>query len=194
MDAAETRPPTHVFKSDADWELVKLVAKRDSLPKGISDELLHIFSMGGLTFRSTYHISEAIRELKGADFETHTILLRPLPDSSFHSSQGAYVEYVAYIRPLIPLLRDTLDAYGNHLRKPVLQGKDTRINDHLVNAEEYQRLLTALRDATGDPTALLLPVVFHSGASIVCACVCMYARARVCMYVHCANPSIVDTN
>lgn len=155
---------THPFASEADWELIKLVADQDTLPKGLLDRLLAIFFMGGLTLSSSYFIHQAVDALPGSDFETNIIKLKPLPDSAWYKEQGPLVCYEVHTRPIVPLLIESLRSSGDLLRDPQLVPKDIRVNDHLVNAERYQELLRDLRKATALETAVLLPVIFHSGA------------------------------
>lgn len=154
----------HPFASDADWELAKLVVTHDSLPRGTLDRLLTIFAMGDLTFRSTYAVLKGIDELPGRPFTKTTIQLAPMPDIAYVQAHGPFVPYELYHRPLLHHVVDSL-AKGapEHFVRAVELPEEDREREHLVSADAYQEMLRDLRDATGNPTATLIPLVFHSG-------------------------------
>lgn len=156
---------THPFATDADWELAKLIVTHDSLPRGTLDRLLAIFAMGGLTFQSTYAVLKSIDELPGRSFSKTTVHLAPIPDIAYVAAHGPFVPYELYHRPLLHHVLDSLvNAVPGHFFDAAELPEEGRERDHLVSADAYQELLRDLRHATDNPTAVLIPLVFHSGA------------------------------
>ena len=152
----------HPFDSEADWELVKLVASEDTLPRGILEKLLRIVAIGDLTFTSTYAVRRAMDSLPGISFREADILLRPLPGVTYHHSQGDYVRYLTYFRDVGSLVLESLaDHTSNDFELGLEEAEEV---EHLVHAEHYRALLATLREQTGDDTALIVPLIFHSGS------------------------------
>ena len=161
-------PTRHPFSSDADWDLVRLVSQRDSLPRGILDELLGIFGKGGLTFRTSYAVLTAIDALPGVPFNKMDLFLNHLPGVR-HAELGT-VQYTFFFRSIGALLVDGLKrCRAEDLRHPELFPDEQPI-DHLVTGSWYQDTLRTLRACSGDDAAVLLPVVLHSGMCVRCWC------------------------
>ena len=166
-DEANPAPTVHPFKSDADWELVQLVAAQDTLPSGILGDLMRIFRTGKVTFSSVYAIHRAMDALPGSSFIQEDIPLKPIPGCPYHKSQGPCVVYTTFYRELRPMIEQALsDCQPGDF---VLQS-DHDVVDHIVSAEHYRALVQTLHTVTGDDTALLIPLVFHSGLFLICFC------------------------
>ncbi len=181
--------PRNPFQSEADWRLAKLLVRRDTVPSGVLDKILAIFALGGLTFRSTYAVRKAVDALPGPDFETETLYMKPMPDVPYVPAHGSYVPYKCHFRRLRPVVLDSLTRHGalGELVQPILQPAPAE-TDHVTGAQRYQDLLRTLRDVTGDDTAMLAPLIFHSGACIYVghmgvSCAFVRAFVRVCAHV-----------
>ena len=190
---------THPFETDGDWELVKLVARTDGLSKGILDQLLKIFRRGPVTFRSAHELHTAVEALPGPSFQFDEIFLHPCPDLPVTEASGPSVSYELHARSVCAIVRDILTTSGDLLLDPVLHPHDHE-DACLTDAKFYQDLLRQLRHSTGDATAMLVPLAFHSGSCharllLECALFLLHftsVRAtRVCCWSVCCASCIV---
>ena len=106
--APARRAITHPFASDADWNLVQFVGNHDSMPTGMLQELLRIFAMGGLTFRTTYDLFNQVDDLPGVPFEPCTAFLDPIPGIEWVPAHGPRVDYTVFKRSIVDLLKSCL--------------------------------------------------------------------------------------
>ena len=164
--APTRRAITHPFASDADWNLVQFVGNHDSMPTGMLQELLRIFAMGGLTFRTTYDLFNQVDDLPGVPFESCTAFLDPIPGIEWVSAHGPRVDYTVFKRSIVDLLKSCLADEAATFLNPTLNPEPNPAPTHLTEAATYQRLLAKLRKSTGQDDAVLLPILLHSGVHL----------------------------
>ncbi len=155
---------THPFGTNGNWEFVQVLAFEESVPRHVLDQLLRILGEGDVTYRTCRDAFLEIDGLEGENFTKGTLLLPPLPDVTYVPVHGPRVEYNVFWKSIADVVRNTIATQGHLMLDPERCDAEVKLG-HWTQAFAYQDLLRLLQEMLPDERPLLVPLIFHSGAS-----------------------------